>query len=192
MHLSPTEMDRLTIFTAASFAREALARGLRLSAPEAIAVIADDVNWAARSGASYEETVQAGMRAVKADQVLDGVPVLLAEVRVEPLFDEGTRMVTIRHPLGKHEGGPGAVIVADEPLPARERPRKQLEVHNTSLRVVRVSSHYPLHLVNRRLSFDRESATGWRLDLPAGRYIRWGPDEARTVDIVPADANMEA
>jgi len=55
---------------------------------------------------------------------------------------------------------------------------------NTSKRVVRVSSHYPLHLVNPRLTFDREAARGFRLDLPAGDSIRWGPNQQRTVQVI--------
>lgn len=189
MYLTPTENGRLTTFQAASLAHETLRRGLRLSLPEAIAVIADAVHWAARSGVGYEETAKVGARALTEDQVLDGVAALLNEVRVEPLFDEGTRLVVVRWPLGRPPGGPGEVRVGERPLPTQDAPRRRLPVVNDSPRVVRVSSHYPFHLVNRKLSFDRAAARGWRLDLPAGGLLRWGPGESRTVDLVRAEPN---
>lgn len=66
--------------------------------------------------------------------------------------------------------------------PGRER--ITIEVTNTSARPVRVSSHYPFWLANRRLSFDRGSAEGFRLDLPSGASVRWGPRESRRVVLV--------
>jgi urease subunit gamma/beta len=187
LYLNPTESDRLTTYLAASLAREATRRGLLLSLPEAVAVIADTVHWAARSGASYEECTQAGACALTQDQVLPGVAALLEEVRVEPLFDEGTRLVVIRWPLGRPSTGPGELSFGDQPLPSREAARRRMTVVNTSPRVVRVSSHYPFHLVNRKLSFDRPATRGWRLDLAAGAFVRWAPGQSRTVDLVPAD-----
>jgi urease subunit gamma/beta len=184
VYLTPTEDDRLTIFLTASLAREGLGRGLRLSLPEAVAVIADAVHWAARSGATFEEARQAGVASLRPDQLLDGVAALLDEVRVEPLFEEGTRMVVVRWPLGRPEAGPGETHPADTLLPPVDGPRRHLVVVNLSSRIVRLSSHYPLHLVNRKLSFDREAARGWRLDLPAGQFLRWAPGEARTVRLV--------
>lgn len=185
MRLTPTEDDRLKVFQAAQLAREALRRGLPLSMPEAIAVISDTVHWAARAGAGHAEATRAGASALRADQVLDGVPALLDEIRVEPLFDEGTRLVVIRWPLGRPPDGPGRVTPGGAPLPVAVRPRRRLEVRNGSQRVVRVSSHHPFHLVNRNLSFDRAAADGWRLDLPAGDLLRWGPGELRSVQLVP-------
>ncbi len=67
---------------------------------------------------------------------------------------------------------------------APERDRIRLEVTNTSARGVRVSSHYPFWRTNRRLAFDRESAEGFRLDIPAGSSIRFAPGETREVTLV--------
>lgn len=187
MHLTPTEHGRLTTFLTASLAREALQRGLRVSLPEAIALITDAVHWAARSGASYEEATEAGASALTEEQVLDGVASLLDEVRVEPLFEEGTRMVVVRWPLGRPVTGPGEIVVGEETLPVYDGPRQRLCVSNDSPRTVRVSSHYPFDLVNRKLSFDREAARGWRLDLPAGSFLRWGAGETQTVELVCVD-----
>jgi urease subunit beta len=67
---------------------------------------------------------------------------------------------------------------------AAGRERRRLTVENRSRRVVRVSSHYPFERVNPRLAFDRESACGFRLDIPAGETARWAPGETREVDLV--------
>jgi urease subunit gamma/beta len=184
VHLTPSENDRLAVFLAASLAREALRRGLRLSLPEAIAVVADEVHWAARSGATYAQAEQAGAVALREADLLDGVAAMLDEIRVEPLFEEGTRLVVVRWPAGRPASGPGELSTGSAPLPVVPGPRLTLEVVNRSTRVVRVSSHHPMHLVNPRLDFDRSAARGWRLDLPAGGLLRWGPGESRTVRLV--------
>lgn len=186
MHLAPAEQDRLLLFTAAQLAREALRRGLRLSAPEAVALLADEVHWAARAGADLAGATAAGLAAVRDDQVLDGVADLLDEVRVEPLFDEGTRLVVLRWPLGRPApGAVGGVRPGEQALPEPAYQRRELEVVNEGTHVVRVGSHTPFHLVNRRLAFDRAAATGWRLDLPAGDLVRFAPGERRDVTLAP-------
>jgi urease gamma subunit len=98
MHLTPTETDRLRIFVAAEMARRARDRGLRLNAPEATALICDEMHMAARSGDSYEGVLDAGRRAVRAHQLLEGVAELVEEVRLEVLLDEGTRLIVLRRP----------------------------------------------------------------------------------------------
>ncbi len=100
MRLTDWERDRLTIFTAAELARRHRAAGLALNAPEAIALICDAMLEAARAGATYEEVEAAGMAAVSEDEVMDGVPALVDEVRLEVLMGDGTRLVVLRHPLG--------------------------------------------------------------------------------------------
>jgi len=76
------------------------------------------------------------------------------------------------------------VGVSDPIELASGRDRIRLEVKNTSARIVRVSSHYPFWRTNRRLAFDREAARGFRLDVPAGSSIRFGPGETREVTLV--------
>jgi urease subunit gamma/beta len=100
MHLGPTEEDRLRIFTAAELARRTLERGLELNAPEAIALICDEMHMAARSGATHEQVLLAGRGALSRDQLIDGVADLLSEIRLEVLLDEGTRLVVLRDPFG--------------------------------------------------------------------------------------------
>lgn len=100
MQLTPGEEDRLRIFTAAELARRTLARGLALNAPEASALICDEMHLAARAGASFQEVAEAGRAAVRPDQLLPGVAELLDEIRLEVLLDEGTRLVVLRRPCG--------------------------------------------------------------------------------------------
>lgn len=100
MYLSPTEEDRLRIFAAAELARRAMARGLRLNAPEATALICDEMHLAARAGASFEEVLDAGRRAVREDQLMEEVAELVDEIRLEVVLDEGSRLVVLRRPWG--------------------------------------------------------------------------------------------
>ncbi len=186
MDLGPTEEDRLRVFAAAELARRTLERGLRLNAPEAVALICDEMHLAARAGASFDEVLEAGRRALSPEQVLDGVPDLLSEIRLEVLMDDGSRLVVLRDALGvPAAGGPGAVETADAPVASAGREGIVLTVTNTSTRPVRVSSHYPFWRVNARLRFDREAARGLRLDIPAGASVRWAPGETRDVSLVP-------
>src|SRR5919201_3065573 len=100
MYLSPTEEDRLRIFQAAELARRALSRGLALNAPEATALVCDEMHMAARGGASFEEVLEVGRQAVRPDQLMPGVPELVDEIRLEVLLDEGSRLVVLRRPWG--------------------------------------------------------------------------------------------
>ena len=100
MDLTPTEEDRLLVFQGAELARRTLARGLRLNAPEATALICDEMHMAARAGATYEEVLEVGRAAVGREQMIDGVPSLLEEIRLEVLLDEGSRLVVLRRPWG--------------------------------------------------------------------------------------------
>ena len=100
MYLNPTEEDRLRIFAAAELARRTLARGLALNAPEATALICDEMHMAARSGASFDEVLEAGRQTLEADQLLPGVAELIDEIRLEVLLDEGSRLVVLRSPWG--------------------------------------------------------------------------------------------
>ena len=112
MRLTPTELDRLTIFTAAELARRRRAKGWKLNHPEALAIICNEMHEAARGGASYDDVARAGQRALTVDDVLDGVPELVATVKIECLFGDGMRVLHVERPLG-----PGA----DRQAPTRKR-----------------------------------------------------------------------
>lgn len=188
MNLTPTERDRLEIFVAAELARATVARNLPLNAPEAIAYVCDELHLAARAGLSYEGVLEAGRRAAAGLELISGVDAVVPEIRVEVLLDEGSRLVVLREPFGSRANGrdaPGAVRLAAGEVPlAAEHERRRVVVTNMGARPVRVSSHYPFWRVNPSLRFDRTAAIGFRLDLPAGDHVRWGPGETREVDLV--------
>ena len=186
MRLTPTEEERLRVFTAAELARRTLQRGLQLSAPEAVALVCDEMHQAARGGASFEAVGATGRAALGPDQVLPGVANVIPEIRVEVLLEEGSRLIVIRDPFGPADpDGPGAVRFAEGDVAlVPDRRRIRLTVTSTSTRPIRISSHYPFWQANPKLSFDRDAAEGFRLDLPAGDSLRWAPGESKEVDLV--------
>ncbi len=99
MHLTPREQDKLLIFTAAEVARRRRGRGLKLNYPESLALITAEVLEGVRDGRSVSELMAFGMTILKRDDVMDGVPEMLEEVQVEGTFPDGTKLVTIHHPI---------------------------------------------------------------------------------------------
>ena len=190
MLLNPTEDDRLRIFTAAQLARATLDRGLALNAPEAVALLCDEMHLAARAGVSWQQVLDAGTAVAAGTPVLDGVADLVPEIRLEVLLDEGTRLVVLREPFGP--GGPrvrfGEGVVPLVP----DRERRAITVTNTGERPIRISSHFPFWDANPNLAFDRSAARGFRLDLPAGDSLRWAPGETREVTLVALGGTRDA
>jgi len=185
MYLSPADEDRLRVFVAAELARRTAARGLRLNAPEATALVCDEMHLAARAGGSLDDVLAAGLRAAASAELLPGVAELVGEIRLEVLLDEGSRLVVLRPPWAPEPDPPGATRPAGEPVVLHEgRERQRLTVRNGSARPVRISSHYPFWRANPRLEFDRASARGLRLDIPAGSSVRWDPGEIKQVELV--------
>ena len=178
----------MLIFTAAELARARRARGLRLNVPESIALIADTVCEAARDGARLMESAAAGASVLTIDDVLPGVPDIVGEVKVEAVFDDGTRMVVVRNPFG--DGGslgpeaPGAVITASR-RPTAPEGLVYVVATNTSDVPVSITSHFHFFEVNPRLSFDRAAAYGMRLAIPAGSALRFEPNVATDAPLVP-------
>jgi urease subunit gamma len=99
MHLTPHEQERLLISYAADLAHRRRERGLRLNYPEAVAVITSFLLEGARDGRRVADLMQAGREVLGRDDVLDGVPEMLAEVQVEATFPDGTKLVTVHHPI---------------------------------------------------------------------------------------------
>ncbi len=99
MHLTPREQDKLLIFMAAEVARRRRARGLRLNYPEALALITAEVLEGIRDGRSVSELMAFGITILKREDVLEGVPEMLEEVQVEGTFPDGSKLVTIHHPI---------------------------------------------------------------------------------------------
>lgn len=100
MRLSPHEQERLLISYAAELARRRQGRGLRLNHPEAVAIITDHVLEGARDGRSVAELMASGREVLGRADVLDGVPEMLHDVQVEATFPDGTKLVTVHHPIG--------------------------------------------------------------------------------------------
>jgi urease subunit gamma/beta len=188
MRLTPTDRDRLLIFTAAELARARRARGLRLNVPEATALIADTVCEAARDGVRLMEAAARGARVLTEDDVLPGVPDIVREVRVEAVFADGTRMVVVREPFGEGAGlgaeAPGAILTAPRD-PVAPIGLIHLTVTNTSDVPVSITSHFHFFEVNPRLHFDRAAAYGMRLAIPAGAAHRFEPGTPTEAPLVP-------
>ncbi|HET9657774.1 MAG TPA: urease subunit gamma [Kineosporiaceae bacterium] len=201
MLLTPAERDRLLLFTAAELARSRRARGLRLNVPEAIALIADTVCEAARDGGRHAEALAAGRSVLGPDDVLPGVARIVTEVKVEAVFEDGTRLVVVPFPIGAPDAGAGAgaesagagTAAADgsaapvEPVEAESEVVEvvEVEVVNTATVPVSVTSHFHFFEANPRLRFDRAAAYGSHLAVPPGASVRFDPGTPVRVQLVP-------
>jgi urease, gamma subunit len=99
MNLSPREKDKLLISLAAMVARGRLARGVKLNHPEAIALITDFVVEGARDGRSVADLMEEGAHVVTAAQCMEGIAEMIHDVQVEATFPDGTKLVTVHHPI---------------------------------------------------------------------------------------------
>ena len=99
MQLTPREKDKLLVSMAAMVARRRLERGVRLNHPEAIALITDFVVEGARDGKSVADLMEAGATVISRDQVMEGVAEMIHDVQVEATFPDGTKLVTVHHPI---------------------------------------------------------------------------------------------
>jgi urease subunit gamma/beta len=186
VHVTPREQERLLLFTAAELARRRLARGARLGATEAIALVCDEILEMAWDGVPLEEVVTRARSVVAADQVLPGVANTVPSLQVEALFPHGTSLVHVPEPFGSADPtGPGAVLAQDGDVElAPGRLRRTVEVTNRSDRSVWISSHFPLEEVNPAVELDREAVRGFRLDLPAGISREFPPGTSHVVPVV--------
>jgi len=99
MELTPREKDKLLIFTAALLAERRKARGLKLNYPEAVAYLSAAVMEGAREGKSVAELMGYGARLLTRDDVMEGVAEMISEIQVEATFPDGTKLVTVHHPI---------------------------------------------------------------------------------------------
>jgi urease subunit gamma/beta len=213
MHLAPREIEKLMLHNAGFLAQKRLARGLRLNHPESVALIATQLLELIRDGKSVAELMQLGRRFLGRNQVLAGVAEMITEVQVEGTFRDGTKLVTVHHPIAAENGDlalalygsflpvplmskfgaaveadqePGAVEVKAGQIVLNEgRPSLTLSVANLGDRPIQVGSHYHFIETNAALRFDRGRAYGMRLDIPAGTAVRFEPGETKTVKLVP-------
>jgi len=99
MELTPREKDKLLLFTAALVAERRLARGVKLNYPEAVALITAAIIEGARDGRTVAELMSFGATVLTRAQVMEGVPEMIPEVQVEATFPDGTKLVTVHHPI---------------------------------------------------------------------------------------------
>jgi urease subunit gamma/beta len=197
MHLSPKEIDRLLLFSAAELARRRRARGVKLNYPEARALIADEVCEIARDGGSVADAMERGASILTTDDVLPGVGTLVGTLQVEPVFPDGQKLVTIHNPIrpGSEpvEGvEPGEVVTAEGEIVLSEgRAMVTVIVQNTGDRPIQVGSHYHFFEANPALAFDRAQAFGMHLDIPAGTAVRFEPGEEKEVELVAFGGDRE-
>jgi urease subunit gamma/beta len=211
MHLAPREIDKLVLHGAGALAQKRLARGLRLSYPEAVALLATQLLELIRDGRSVADLMDVGRRILSRAHVLDGVAAMIHEVQVEGTFADGTKLVTVHHPIaldhcdltlalyGSFLPTPDPTLFAPSPtsptpgeVTAAEgeieinvgRATTSLSVTNRGDRPIQVGSHYPFDETNRALDFDRAAAAGAHLDIPSGTAVRFEPGETKTVQLV--------
>src|SRR5260370_2872609 len=189
MHLTPHELDKLTLHQAGALAQKRLARGVRLNYPEAVALIATQLLEFIRDGRTVADLMDLGRQLLGRNQVMSGVPAMITEVQVEGTFPDGTKLVTVHHPIASENGDlalalhgsflpvpqlslfkPDAVEADSEPGAHEVQPGElelnsgresaTLAVTNLGDRPVQVGSHYHFMETNAHLRFDRGTAYG--------------------------------
>lgn len=99
MHLTPRETEKLLLYLAGELAEKRKARGLKLNYPEAIALISSQVQEAARDGKTVAELMHFGATILTREDVMEGIPEMIEEIQVEATFPDGTKLVTVHHPI---------------------------------------------------------------------------------------------
>ena len=99
MHLSPREQEKLLVVVAADLARRRRDRGLKLNYPEVVALITAEIFEGARDGKSVAELMSYGTTLVSRDEVMEGVADMIHDIQVEATFPDGTKLVTVHHPV---------------------------------------------------------------------------------------------
>ncbi len=194
MILTPREKDKLLIAMAAMVARRRLERGVKLNHPEAVALITDFVVEGARDGRLVAELMEGGAHVLTADQVMEGVASMIHDVQIEATFPDGTKLVTVHHPIrGADEAhAPGEVLTEPGEIAMNVgRETLSLDVANTGDRPIQVGSHYHFFESNPALKFDRSKTKGYRLDIPAGTAVRFEPGQSRKVNLVAIAGKRE-
>jgi urease subunit gamma/beta len=216
MHLSPRDLDKLTLHAAGSLAQKRLARGVRLNYPETVALIATQLLELIRDGRSVAELMDVGRRMLGRAHVMAGVADMIEEVQVEGTFPDGTKLVTVHNPIATQDGDltlalygsflpvpaaslfaaqdpaitPGEFFVEPGVIVLNEdRTERTISVKNTGDRPIQIGSHFPFWEANTALIFDREGATGMRLDIPAGTAVRFEPGDEKTVKLVSTETS---
>lgn len=193
MHLTLQEKEKLMLYFASELAAKRLTRGIKLNYPETVAYISGYVMDGAREGRTVAELMESARTLLTTEQVMDGISSLVSEVQVEATFPDGTKLVTVHHPIqGTCSNVPGQYELRDEPIelvPAR--PRLTREVTNTGNRPIQVGSHFHFYESNPALQFEREGTLWYRLDIPSGLSIRIEPGETKIIELVQIGGTKE-
>lgn len=212
MHLSPKDIDKLVLHNAGFVAQKRYARGLLLNYPESVALIATQLLEFIRDGEAVATLMDKGKKILGFADVMEGVAEMIAEVQIEGTFPDGTKLVTVHHPVCRENGSsdlalyssglvplkkqtpspdnlvssnPGEYLLASAEVELNQgRDVLELEVTNMGDRPVQTGSHYHFFETNRLLQFDREKAFGYRLNIPAGTAVRFEPGERKKVLLV--------
>ena len=99
LHFTQREQDKLMIVVAAEVARRRKARGLKLNHPEALALISDELLEGARDGKTVAELMSYGKTILNEDDVMEGVANMITELEIEATFPDGTKLITVHHPI---------------------------------------------------------------------------------------------
>ncbi len=99
MHLTPREIEKLLVFTAADVARRRWQRGLKLNYPEAVALITAEILEGVRDGRAVADLMQYGATILTRADVMEGVPEMIHEIQVEGTFPDGTKLITVHDPI---------------------------------------------------------------------------------------------
>lgn len=99
MHLTPSDTEKLLLSVAGMVARDRLQRGVLLNHPESVALLSTWVIERAREGALVSDLMGEGCSVLTREQVMEGVPEMLADVQVEATFPDGRKLVTLHHPI---------------------------------------------------------------------------------------------
>lgn len=220
MKISVREDDKLLLHGAGHLAQKRLARGTRLNYVEAVALIATQVLEFIRDGRSVAELMDLGKQFLGRRNVMPAVVHLVEVVQVEGTFPDGTKLVTIHHPIAREDGDlglalygsflpvpgnekfaqvmdedvepPGAVVTAAGELVLNAgRPARKISVTNKCDRPIQVGSHYHFIETNPFLHFDRRLAHGYRLNIIAGTAVRFEPGDTKTVILVEIGGDKE-
>ncbi|MEA2913685.1 MAG: urease subunit gamma/beta [Bradyrhizobium sp.] len=198
MLLTPTEVERLTIFTAAELSRRRRAKGLKLNYPEAVAIITDEILEGAREGRSVADLIGHGSTILSTDDVMPGIAAMMNIIQVECVFPDGTKLVTVHEPIRAAPGAPpdtehpGVITARDGSIDLNAGRRSvKLKALNTGDRPIQIGSHFHFFEVNKAMEFDRASAFGMRLDIPAGTAVRFEPGASKEISLVTFGGRSE-
>ncbi len=186
MELTPREKDKLLLFTAALVAERRLARGVKLNYPESVALISAFIMEGARDGETVASLMEAGRHVLTRDQVMEGVPEMIPDIRWKPPFrtDPSSSPSTTRS-CKERVMIPGEYRIQSGNIALNVgRETRSVIVENHGDRPIQVGSHYHFYEVNPALKFDREATRGYRLNIPAGTAVRFEPGQKREVTLV--------